>query len=239
MNSVKPLTAMVLAGALAASLTVRIGAHDRITTSVTWAREITPIVQARCARCHVAGGRAPMSLVTYEDARPWARAIRAQVLSRKMPKWPAARGYGDFANDPSLSPFEIQLIVAWADGGAPKTLPENAARALPPAPILNKPLAPFVEPFSDVSVAIACGDSGAPTARVLGLRLSLDKGGSARVTARLPDGTREILGWFRDFDPDFSETFWLRHPLTLPNGTRIVTESASTTTCGVSLWTKR
>ena len=53
-------------------------------------------------------------------ARPWARAIKEEVLTRRMPKWQAARGYGDFSNDPSLSPFEIALMVAWADGGAPR-----------------------------------------------------------------------------------------------------------------------
>src|ERR1043166_5943376 len=97
-----------------------VSAHERITTKVTWAREIAPIVLTRCTPCHVPEGRAPMSLATYEDARPWAKAIKEEVLERRMPKWHAVRGYGDFANDPSLSPFEIALIVAWVDGGAPK-----------------------------------------------------------------------------------------------------------------------
>ncbi len=61
-----------------------------------------------------------MSLASYEAARPWARAIKEEVLTRRMPKWQAARGYGDFSNDPSLSPFQIALVVAWADGGAPR-----------------------------------------------------------------------------------------------------------------------
>ena len=235
MRATRPLVAIALAASLAIALTVRIGAHDRITTSVTWAREIAPIVQARCSRCHVDGGPAPMSLVTYEDARPWARAIRAQVLSRKMPKWSAARGYGDFANDPSLSPFEIQLIAAWADGGAPKALPENPARALPPAPMLTKP-APFVAPAAPVAAEMECGDNRAPTARLLGVQPHLDKGGSVRVIAQLANGDREILGWFRDFDPAFAQTYWLRSPLVLPAGSRIVTESAATRSCRLSLW---
>ena len=61
-----------------------------------------------------------MSLTSYDEARPWARAIREEVLSRRMPMWHAARGYGEFSNDPSLSPFEIALVAAWVDGGAPK-----------------------------------------------------------------------------------------------------------------------
>src|SRR5262245_24896465 len=75
-------------------------AHDPTTTRVTWNREISRILQARCVSCHSSGGRGPMSLVAYEDARPWAKAIREEVLTRRMPKWHAARGYGDFSNDP-------------------------------------------------------------------------------------------------------------------------------------------
>ena len=61
-----------------------------------------------------------MSLATYEEARPWARAIKEEVLTRRMPIWHAVRGYGDFSNDPSLSAFDIALVSAWVDGGAPK-----------------------------------------------------------------------------------------------------------------------
>ena len=73
-----------------------------------------------------------MSLATYEDARPWARAIKEEVMTRRMPKWQAVRGYGDFSNDPSLSAFDIALVVAWADGGAPKGIESDTSkRALP------------------------------------------------------------------------------------------------------------
>ncbi len=61
-----------------------------------------------------------MSLATYEDTRPWAKAIKDEVLEKRMPPWHAAEGFGDFENDRSLTPIEIDLIVAWADGGAPK-----------------------------------------------------------------------------------------------------------------------
>ena len=98
----------------------RLSAHDLITTRVTWTADVSRLVQARCVGCHAPGGKGPMPLTTYEEARPWARAIREEVLTRRMPKWHAVRGYGDFTNDPSLSPFEIATIVAWADGGAPK-----------------------------------------------------------------------------------------------------------------------
>jgi hypothetical protein len=102
-------------------------AHDPITTRVTWTGEVSRIVEARCVTCHKPSGPAPMSLQSYEDARPWAKAIKEAALTRHMPNWRAVRGYGDFSNDPSLSPFEIALVAAWADGGAPE-------RPRPPSP---------------------------------------------------------------------------------------------------------
>ena len=81
------LMAVLLAGAMQA--------HDLITTPITWSREISRIVYARCASCHHEGGRA-FSLMTFKDARPWTVAIREEVLRRTMPSWGAIKGYGDF-----------------------------------------------------------------------------------------------------------------------------------------------
>jgi hypothetical protein len=98
-------------------------AHDPITTKVTFAREIHAILSARCTVCHASGGSAPMPLTTYEEVRPWARSIKEQVLLRRMPKWHAARGFGAFKNDPTLTPIEMALIVSWVDGGLPRDAP--------------------------------------------------------------------------------------------------------------------
>lgn len=110
-------------------------AHDPITTKVTFAREIRAILSARCTPCHAAGGSAPMPLTTYEDVRPWARAIKEQVLTRRMPTWHAARGFGAFKNDPTLTPIEMALIVSWVDGGLPRNVPgatgETPAASIP------------------------------------------------------------------------------------------------------------
>jgi hypothetical protein len=73
-----------------------------------------------CVTCHRSGGIAPMPLVTYQDARPWAKAIKQQVGSRQMPPWGADPQYGHFKNDRSLTEAEIRIIAAWADQGAPK-----------------------------------------------------------------------------------------------------------------------
>jgi mono/diheme cytochrome c family protein len=107
-----------LAGAVAV-LTLSVRAHPP-TTDVTWERDIAPIVQQRCLGCHGAGGSSSLPLGSYESARAAAVRIKHEVLERRMPPWPAAPGFATFANDRSLSLVEIELLVAWADGGAPK-----------------------------------------------------------------------------------------------------------------------
>src|SRR5262249_4453724 len=113
------VVALVLALVTAVVTGTRPSAPDPITTKVTYAREIRAILDTHCTICHAPGGSAPMPFATYEDVRPWARAIKDKALAREMPKWHAARGYGAFANDPTLTPFELALVVAWADGGQP------------------------------------------------------------------------------------------------------------------------
>ncbi|HMB79869.1 MAG TPA: hypothetical protein VKI43_07370, partial [Vicinamibacterales bacterium] len=86
----------------------------------TFTRDVAPILHAKCAACHRAGEVAPMALLTYQDARPWARAIKDKVVSRQMPPWFADPNVGSFANDPSLTAAEIATITKWVDGGAPQ-----------------------------------------------------------------------------------------------------------------------
>src|SRR6478752_9735480 len=105
-------------------------AHTPIS-QVTWTVDIAPIIQTRCANCHKPGGFGPMPLTTYEESREWAKAIREEVLSGRMPPWQAARGYGDFANDASLTPLEIELLTSWADGATPHG---GAVAQRPPSP---------------------------------------------------------------------------------------------------------
>src|SRR6185369_6596377 len=91
-------------------------------------KDIAPILQARCQLCHRPGEAAPFSLLTYEQARPWAKAIKAATLQRKMPPWFADPHYGKFSNDSSLRQSEIDTLVKWVDGGASQGNP----RDLPP-----------------------------------------------------------------------------------------------------------
>ncbi len=92
--------------------------HKPITTNILFKNEIAQIFQRKCFQCH-SENNLSMSLTTYTEARPWARAIREEVLERKMPPWQAVPGYGDFTNDIGLNTREKEIILSWADGGAP------------------------------------------------------------------------------------------------------------------------
>jgi hypothetical protein len=121
----------VSAATIAATVLVTRGSP---AVPVTFSRDVQPILNAHCTNCHTPGGPAPMSLVTYADATRWAAQIKDQTLRRRMPVWHAARGYGAFANDPTLSPFELAALASWVDGGTPPGqahLP-NAEPARPP-----------------------------------------------------------------------------------------------------------
>jgi hypothetical protein len=89
-------------------------------TNVTFNKDILPILQNNCQQCHRAGEIAPMSLMTYTEARPWAKAIKAAVVSQKMPPWFADPKIGHFANDRRLNEAQIQTLAAWVDNGAPE-----------------------------------------------------------------------------------------------------------------------
>jgi hypothetical protein len=95
----------------------------------TFTRDVLPILQKNCQSCHRPGQIAPMSLLTYDEARPWARSIKSKVESRQMPPWFADPDHGRFANDRSLSQHDVDAIVKWADAGAPQG---DAADAPPP-----------------------------------------------------------------------------------------------------------
>jgi hypothetical protein len=105
---------------LGSSLVVLGASPASAQTAPTFAKDVAPILFAKCATCHRPGEVAPMSLMTYEQARPWAKAIKAKVTSREMPPWGADPRFGAFANDRSLSDRELQVISAWADSGAPR-----------------------------------------------------------------------------------------------------------------------
>src|SRR6185503_11851792 len=96
---------------------LRASAHEPITTKVRFNKEVVRILERSCLGCHKPGGVA-MSLATYEEARPWAKAIKEEILEKRMPPWRAMKGYGEFRNEPSLTQRDIDLLVNWVEGGA-------------------------------------------------------------------------------------------------------------------------
>ncbi len=116
----------------AAQLTNPQSAIRNPQSTVTFAKDVAPIFQQKCQTCHHQGTSAPMSLVTYEEVRPWARSIRQRVASRDMPPWHLDKTVGikHYKNDRSLSDTEIATITRWADSGAPLGNPSDI-----PAPL--------------------------------------------------------------------------------------------------------
>jgi hypothetical protein len=96
----------------------------------TFSKDVAPILYSNCVVCHRPGEVAPMSLITYQNVRPWARAIKNKVVNHEMPPWGAGPGSMKIANDRSLPAKDIDTIVRWADGGAAK----GGDKDLPPAP---------------------------------------------------------------------------------------------------------
>ena len=98
--------------------------------SITFHRDVEPILQKNCQSCHRPGQIAPMSFLTYQGTRPWAKAMKAAVASRKMPPWFADPKYGHFSNDQALKQSDIDTIVAWADSGAKEGDEKDAPAAI-------------------------------------------------------------------------------------------------------------
>ena len=109
-------------------------AHKAITSKYTYNDDVFPIVRAKCGSCHVDGGVAPMSLMTYEEAFPWAESIRGELVASHMPPWNAVDGYGEFRHEHLLTPKELDTILTWATGGNPRG---RLDQKLPPVTLKN------------------------------------------------------------------------------------------------------
>jgi hypothetical protein len=195
---------------LALSVVGRGFAHERITTDVTYDREVVRILRDHCASCHGPGTKVP--LMSYAEARPWAKAIRDEVEGGRMPPWSAARGVGDLDEREALAPRAVEILVAWAEGGAP----QGDARDLPAS--LAAPAAPTIA--GDVLPIRGARTLRAETV-VIAVRPQAPAKGSVEVRAQLPDGTQRPLVWVPRFEQKYARTYGLREPLRLPAGTRV------------------
>lgn len=97
----------------------RVASHNPITTTVLFNREVATLLNQKCTQCHVDRGLA-MPLLTYAQVRPWAVAIKEEILAKRMPPWSAERGFGAFANDVGLTTREQEFLISWIDGGVPE-----------------------------------------------------------------------------------------------------------------------
>lgn len=188
--------------------------HDIITTKITFNREIVRIFHQRCISCH-SSGKTAFPLTTYAEARPWAKAIEEEVLQRRMPPWGAVKGFGNFRNDQGLTMEQLELIVDWAEGGAPEGEPND----LPRSPqLVNPPSSP-----RQADAILVSGEVKLARSIVLDALWpkTMPDGASLQVTAELPDGSITPLIWLQNYNKQFDHAFLLRTPVTLPAGTTI------------------
>ncbi len=206
-------------------------AHEPITTKLTWSQEISRIIYRRCASCHHEGGTS-FSLMSYDEARPWAKAIREEVLERRMPPWGAVEGVGAFRNDPSLTPLEIEMLVGWVEGGAP----DGDAVYMPPKPAFDTEAksAHAAEPRLIVEAGAPRTLREAVTAVAITPR-DMPQGSSMEVTAYKPDGSVEHLIWLRNYREEWNRAYWFRDPVWLPAGTKVAVDATAPAAAAISV----
>jgi hypothetical protein len=188
--------------------------HDVITTPITFSREISRLFYSHCVSCHRQGGTA-FSLATYEEARPWAKAIEEEVLERRMPPWGAVKGFGEFQHDQGLTQEQIEVIADWAEGGAPAgdpkylpALPEHKRQAAPAATAGGI----AVDGMLTLKAAVS----------VVGVRArQATDGATYMAVATRPDGSVEPLLWLYHYKPQFDRAYWYTEAIRLPAGTKI------------------
>jgi hypothetical protein len=203
-------------------------AHDVITTKITFSKEISRLLYKRCATCHHDGGSA-FSLITYDQARPWAKAIKEEVLERRMPPWEAVKGFGEFRDDRGLTQEELETISGWVEGGAP----EGEPKYLPSLPRLVDWQDPPA-PKGSSEVVIADGAKLASPSKVVAIRTkNLKAGSSVQIIAVRPDSSVEPLLWIYKYNPAFHRTYYYVDPITLPAGTRIEMSPPGAETVGL------
>ncbi len=214
--------AAVVLYAAAAWQPAPVEAHKSITSKYLYNEDVFPVFKAHCGRCHVEGGVAPMSLMTYDDAFPWAESLRIELLNETIPAWHPLK----------LTARELDLVLVWATGGAPRGKPENAPPPVtlstgwpsgPPDQELPMP-APFT---LEASANEATHDVELPLARAAGRTLrAVDlKPGTATIvrgaTLLLKTGAgapKELASWVPGQDAAVAVT----PPLRVPNGAALV-----------------
>jgi hypothetical protein len=201
--------------------TTPLRSHDPITTKLTWTQEISRLVYRHCIECH--GGMAPIPLTTYEQARPWAKAIRDQVANRQMPPWIAIPGIGEFVGDSSLTQPEIDMFIQWVEGGAPEGDPAYLPHLHSRADSAQRTGLRYSH-----SVILARNLTVKKPSFLVAIRpLSLPSGRGSEAWAVLPDDSVKRLIWLRGAGKTLTRTYVLRTPEMFPARTRIYADGGS------------
>src|ERR1700682_1296713 len=112
------MTRTRVAVAVAGFIGMAASVHAQSPATPTFSKDVAPILYKNCTSCHRPGEIGPMTLISYGDARPWAKSIATRVTNGTMPPWHADPAHGEFINDRRLSDVERDTIVKWASGGA-------------------------------------------------------------------------------------------------------------------------
>lgn len=159
-----------------------------------------------------------MALLSYAEVRPWAKAIKEEVLERRMPPGGAVRGFGGLADEGALSQEELHLIADWVEGGAPEGDPAYL-------PTLPREWKAAGTPSVGAARRVTAGTTLRQTLRVAGVAPGkLEEGASLKAAVQLPDGRVEPLLWLHGYRSRWKQTYALESPLRLPAGTNVLIE---------------
>ncbi|HLX42638.1 MAG TPA: hypothetical protein VKR43_04355 [Bryobacteraceae bacterium] len=184
-------------------------AHD-VTTQITWSREVSRLVMRHCYSCHP-------EFKNYQQAQAKAKAIGKSVLEHTMPPSEAVKGFGDIRNDGALTQEQIEIVTRWVQAGAPEGDAAVAPKDWKPSAFTTqKPEKEWTGTTLDSPMTVTA------------IRAKSVPAESVKVLAQKPDGSLVPLIWFYRYNPKFERTYYLRKPVALPAGTKIVTSAPQT-----------
>jgi len=157
--------------------------------------------------------------MNYQEARPWAKAIKEEVLERRMPPYAAVKGFGELRDDQALTQEDLHVIADWVEGGSPEG---DDPGLLPKAPDFSKPSRPDKKTGAETVVSGNLNLKTASTFVAVRAR-NLADGASIQAVAEKPDGTILPLIWLYDYKSKFDRVYYFRAPLAFPAGTKIQT----------------
>ena len=223
------LVALFFLGTVVVLLIPRGGvSHEPVTTNLRFNKQIIRIFRKHCLACHQPGNPSKVVLSDFASARPWAKAFKEEVLERRMPPFQAVKGFGSFQSDYALTQHELDQIVAWVEGGAPKgddkdlpsTEPISLDSYFAKPPVSGRVL-PFTSSVKNTDV-VKVQHTLTRAADAVAIRpLLFPFAKSVQATAYFPNGSSQVLIWAKDYKHDWQPPYEFKAPISLPGGTRI------------------